>query len=268
MNPQNHTSFIPKKPVISYASASGKSGSHTDFLLVVSIIIFLISVVAYFGIWGMNYTQENVLDNKKIDIANAQSRQGRFVYEDNAEIVRRVEAFNSVFNKHLVISPLFTFLEQSTSKKIAFTSLEYKYADNNASTLVVTGYATDYAAIAEQSNFYNASNTVLINPVFSKFTDNQDKTIGFNLDANVRSEILLFNKISPNNLGINFSSVSTLNTSSNNSNVAQTVEPVVNTDNNDSSVANPDGDSSVTINGQSDPAPAETTTSTNDNSTI
>jgi hypothetical protein len=203
MNPQTHTSFIPKKPVIAYpASGNKQSSSRADFLAVVSIVVFLVSVVAYFGVWGMNFTQERVLENKKIEIRDVRERRGTFVYEENAEIVRRVEAFNSIFSDHLVITGLFNFLEQTTSNRISFTSFDYKFNNLSSVEITIVGAATDYASIAEQSNFYNTSNAVLIEPTFSNFIDNPDGTIGFTLKAGVRPEILLFNKINPRDLGI------------------------------------------------------------------
>lgn len=181
MEPMMPTSFIPKRPVSTEPVPPKARGHAVGILSLLTVIIVIATIVSYGGI---RFYQKQLLTQKaKTDAAIEEARKGigtEFL-GDMKRLDARIAGVKSTINSHIVVSPIFAALEQTTLRSIQYKSFEYAFTTDpatRATTVQVTllGTAKSYSTIALQSDSFTQSKLIR-NPVFSNLTVNDKSNL-------------------------------------------------------------------------------------------
>jgi hypothetical protein len=183
------TSFIPKKPIV---EDSKISSSSVSLFLVVAIIIFLVSLSLM--AW-VTFTKTNLINQIKENKAIIEKNKGEFEAGTIESILRldsRIKVVQSLIDNHVVVSPIFNFLEQRTLKSIRFKNFKFynsgKAADGSDIVKVeMSGQAKDFKTIALQANEFGKIEyrDSIKEPVFSDLNLTADASVSFSFSAYV-----------------------------------------------------------------------------------
>jgi len=202
MDPTIPTSFIPKRPVTSEplqsSSTSGRSRS-VGLLTFITVIIALATAVSFGGV----YLYEQRLASQKTtlqeDINTARDGIGTEFVTDMQRLNARITGVQQLLNSHIVVSPIFTALQEHTLRSIQYSQFTYDIGVDTVTKKPVvnvdlTGTARSYSTIALQSDAYS-QNKLIKNPVFSNLTvDDKTGRVEFKLAFTVAIEDLSYQK--------------------------------------------------------------------------
>ncbi len=183
------TSFIPKKPIV---DDSRISGSGISLFLVVSIIVFLVSLALM--AW-VTLTKSSMINAIKLDKETISKNKSAFETETIESILRldsRIKVGQNLLDKHIVVSPIFNFLEQRTLRSVRFKNFKFyaagKAADGSDVVKVeMSGVARDFKTIALQADEFGKVEyrDVVRETNFSDLNITQDGQVSFSFSAYV-----------------------------------------------------------------------------------
>ncbi len=199
MNPDIPTSFIPKRPVMNEVAPPQRHSRAVGALTIVAVVILIAVGVAY----GLVSVYDKQLQSKKStlqkQINEARDSVGTDFLNDMKRLNARIDGVKSLIGTHIVVSPIFAALEQTTLRTIQFKSFTYTFVTDPGTKQQVVqvtlgGTAKSYTAIALQSDAF-VQNQLIKNPVFSSLTvDEKTGLIGFKLVFTVSPADLSYEK--------------------------------------------------------------------------
>lgn len=198
METKFQTSFIPKKPV----AMSGQSQSGgMSLLLLVSMIVFLVSL----GLAGYIYLEKNLLiKNISTDVSNIEQNKSGLTsdavtIESLVQLNSRINVSKDLLSRHVAVSPIFNFLQQTTLKNVRFKNFTFSAADKDASgvnkvSVQMSGNAADWETVASQADEFGKSGwrNIISEPKISNLTLNADGSISFLFVAYVSPSFLVY----------------------------------------------------------------------------
>lgn len=194
MDQNFQTSFIPKKALAEDRVERPKSVSIFLFL---GTILLIASIIGAGFVYFYKTTVERKIVQQKADLQKAEGAfEGDFIQELQT-IDRRINAANEVLSNHIIVSPIFDALSQSTLKSIQFTKFSYNVVGSGSSAEVrvqMSGRATGYTAVAIESDELT-KNKYIKDPVFSNLNLDDQGNILFELTFSVDPKLVLFNEV-------------------------------------------------------------------------
>lgn len=194
MDQNFQTSFIPKKALAEDRVERPKSVSIFLFL---GTILLIASIIGAGFVYFYKTTVERKIVQQKADLQKAEGAfEGDFIQELQT-IDRRINAANEVLSNHIIVSPIFDVLSQSTLKSIQFTKFSYNVVGSGSSAEVrvqMSGRATGYTAVAIESDELT-KNKYIKDPVFSNLNLDDQGNILFELTFSVDPKLVLFNEV-------------------------------------------------------------------------
>lgn len=198
METKYQTSFIPKKPV---AVATQSSSHGTSLFLVISIIIFLVSL----GLGAYVYLEKNILVSQ-IDANQTKITQNKKgVISDTSEVENlvslssRINVATMLLSKHVSISPVFDFLQQGTLKSVRFKNFSFSSNGKNDSgvstvSIQLSGQARDWETVASQADEFGKPEwrNVVSAPKLSNLSLGADGSVSFTFSANISPAALAY----------------------------------------------------------------------------
>ena len=193
MEPKFQSSFIPKGPIATAGMMPSAKAVRTGGLYgYIAAIIFVISLVLVVLVFGYKFYIKGRINSMSSEIAVS---QGDLIPNSVRELIRlndRIKSTETLLNNHVVVSPLFDFLESSTLKSVRFT--KFSYSTNPAGVeLVMEGQARSYAAIALQSDLFTQS-AHFKNPIFSDLRLDESGNVVFIFKAIVNPNLISYQK--------------------------------------------------------------------------
>jgi hypothetical protein len=177
------TSFIPKKPIVRERSNSPQS---IGILLVVSLFILFAALLST----GLLYFYKGVVTKSIAGMENnlnlAKNRFEPARISELQVLDKRLRASSDILSKHIVITPIFTALEQLTMKTVRYTRFSHAVSSEKDGMVNVqmSGVAVGYRSIALQSDLLG-KNKNFINPIFSNLTLDNSGNVMFDLEFSV-----------------------------------------------------------------------------------
>ncbi len=194
MDQNFQTSFIPKKALAEDRVERPKSVSIFLFL---GTILLIASIIGAGFVYFYKTTVERKIVQQKADLQKAEGAfEGDFIQELQT-IDRRINAASEVLSNHIIVSPIFDALSQSTLKSIQFTKFSYNVVGSGTSAEVrvqMSGRATGYTAVAIESDELT-KNKYIKDPVFSNLNLDDQGNILFELTFSVDPKLVLFNEV-------------------------------------------------------------------------
>lgn len=194
MEPNFHTSFIPKKPVVQERVAPVR---FIGFFSIVAIFILFSALLFTLGL----YFYKGVLIKNIADMVNTLNlAKDRFEPSKITEfqiLDKRLQASSEILSRHIVATPIFEALSLITMKTVRYTKFSYdlgsasasQNADqkNNKVSVKMSGIAIGYRSIALQADLFNTKDIGknFIDPVFSNLTLDDKGNVLFDLQFSV-----------------------------------------------------------------------------------
>lgn len=189
------TSFIPKQPVTEQKQS--RVSSSVNILLFISIVIFVISVIAAGLVYFYKSTLEKSVATSEEELARAKDAfDGNFI-TDLQTADKRLRAAGEVLGNHIILSPIFEILQSSTLKTVRFTKFTHTVVGTGAGARVevkMSGRARDYTAIALQSDALTRSKYIK-DPLFSNLTLDDQSNVLFEVVFTVDPHLVLFTDV-------------------------------------------------------------------------
>ena len=192
MDPQVSTSFIPKKPLVEARSARG--GSY-GLIFLVSLLIFITSIVAAGGAFLYDRYLTLALDAKKASLAKYEQAYDLATIQTLVRYDSRINEARKILENHLAPSAIFTFLSEQTLEKVQFT--DFSYVIDRAQKTVnieLSGTADSFATVALQSDQFGKSKS-LRDIIFSGVTIENGGKITFIVNARVDPALILYSSV-------------------------------------------------------------------------
>lgn len=198
MDTKFQTSFIPKKPMM---QQDAKIGSSVSIFLVISIIIFLISI----ALGGWVYWQKSILI-KDITVEQQiinENKDGLLrdsvTVESIVELNSRIEVAKGLLNKHVTIYPIFNFLQQVTLKNVRFRNFSFSGSSKDSLGqsrigVEMSGQARDWKTIASQADEFGKAEyrSIIKEPKISGLSLNQDGSVSFVFSAFISPDFISY----------------------------------------------------------------------------
>jgi hypothetical protein len=109
---------------------------------------------------------------------------------------KRLNASTEVLNNHIVVTPVFSELQNVTMHSVRFTKFSYDLgATSNANVNIqMSGIAVGYRSVALQSDIFGQDKN-FINPVFSNLTLDDKGNVLFDLDFSVSPKFVNYKQL-------------------------------------------------------------------------
>lgn len=193
VEPKFKTSFIPKQSLESSVAPqkSQRRGVGLGIGSFISLIVFLAAVGLSAGLFLYErYLTESIV-TKKDTLERARDAFQPALIRELTRLDTRIQAAKEILEKHVAPSAIFGILEQVTLESVRYDSFDYS-SNDGFPTVSMAGVATDFEAVALQSDAYGENN-FLIEPVVSDL-DSEDGSITFAFKAGVEAQTVSFIK--------------------------------------------------------------------------
>ena len=193
------TSFIPKKPLVSYGTKE-KTGI-SGILNFIAIIVFVISLSVYGGGYLYKLSQESSIASIKLDLEKVKKD-----LESKDSLMREIIRFDTKLNtagelldNHVSLRKIFEYLEESTMKNLSFNEFSYTNKDNQKIELDLGGEARSYSTIAWQSKEFvdarKSGDKDYTDIIFSDLNPGLTGNVVFKLSATVNPSLVLYSNL-------------------------------------------------------------------------
>jgi hypothetical protein len=197
MEPMMPTSFIPKRPVSTEPVQEPHPNRAVGLLSLLAVVVVIATAVSYAGVYV--YEKQLIAQKQKTDALINEARKGigtEFLTEMKT-LSTRIDGVKAVLDKHIVVTPIFAALEQSTLRSVQYKSFGYEFTSDTTTAqqavkVTLTGTAKSYATIALQSDSFT-QNSLIKNPIFSNLTiDDKTNAVNFKLVFTVNPAALSY----------------------------------------------------------------------------
>jgi len=187
-NSFNKTSFIPQKSI---SREGGKKKPTAGLFFGAAVLFFAISILASVGVFFYKKILEGRVESKAVSLERAKEAFDPGLIEELSRLNSRIEASDDIISSHLLLTPLFKLIEESTLKNVRFSQFDFLVRDSGNIELFMTGQALDYATVVLQSDLFGQSK-FLKNQVFSNINLDSFGNVGFLFKAEVDPGLVLF----------------------------------------------------------------------------
>lgn len=188
MDPRFQTSFIPKKPIVSQPD---RAPSAVNLFSLLATILFIVSLALSGGVFFYKQFIVKQITESKITLERAKDA---FEPETINQIIRldtRLDLGKKLLSSHQSVTPFFDFLSSVTLKTVRFKEFNFAYLAKDKIQVVMKGQARNYAAVALQSDLFNAQKS-LKNVIISDMALEAAGTVSFSVSATVDSRLVSY----------------------------------------------------------------------------
>ncbi|MFA5838906.1 MAG: hypothetical protein WC849_03140 [Candidatus Paceibacterota bacterium] len=184
------TSFIPRGQMTTSFEANKKSSKVSLFLLV-SIIIFIVSLVLAGGVYFLSEYKAKAIKDKIDSLERAKGSFEPALIEQLSNLDVRINSAQKVLDGHISVSSFFKLLEQTTLKTVRFNEFEFTQRGDGSFFVTMRGEADSYSSVALQSDMF-AGNKYVQEPIFSGFKLNSKGNVLFDFSAAIDKSLILY----------------------------------------------------------------------------
>jgi hypothetical protein len=190
MEVKMQTSFIPKKPIIE----SHSRGSGISLFLLLSIIIFIVSVSLAGGIWLWRNSLVAKIEKDKAALVAAKESYEEDTINPLIRLNDRIEETKGLLSRHLAVSPVFLMLEKNILRNVRLKSMNFSYGGSDKINVSLSGLASSYDALSKQSDAFGDESLrkFISEPVISGFSPTADGSISFTFSASINPKLVSY----------------------------------------------------------------------------
>lgn len=149
----SQVSFIPKSPLTRGESFLERPRPRS-LLGFITVLAFLASVGSYAGLYFYNNTLNRKIESLTAEINEVQKSFNQPEINQARVFYARAELVRTLIASHIVVNPIFDFLEANTTTNIFYSNLVFKKGAEGTLSLEVTGEAQGYASLAYQADVF------------------------------------------------------------------------------------------------------------------
>lgn len=184
MDPQVRTSFIPKKPILASAAPVRASGSAGSIFFLISLIIFLASVLAAGGAYAYAQYLTQSITTKADSLNRARAAFEPATIQELIRLDDRLSLTREVLAAHVAPSSIFALIGSTTLETVRFSKFAYRADPSGAVTLTLEGQTNTFSDVALQSDAFGKVRA-LKNTIFGNFNVGQTSSVTFSVHADV-----------------------------------------------------------------------------------
>lgn len=189
MDEKFQTSFIPKKPVVSSVDTSG---SGRSLFMVISIFLFIVSLILAGAVFGGKKYLSSQLAKDKENFSKNQEAFDTVTVDTLVKLDKRIESAKKILKKHVAVLPLFDYLESKTLKNIRFKNMKLSFLEDNTVEVTMKGEAKNFSAVALQSDVF-AENKNFISSMISDIDLSSTGNVIFNFKTQIDQAMVSYN---------------------------------------------------------------------------
>lgn len=195
------TSFMPKRPVVGGGMEALRQKSPPNFLLIVGVVVFIIALAAFGGLYWYKSSITASNEVKKQQIQEAIKNFEPELTKQLTVLKTRIDSGNQLLSNHIAFSSVLGLLESITTKTVRYTEMTFGISNDATSreqkmNIAMKGEAQNYAAVAFQSDLF-AKNENIRNSIFSDLNLNDKGNVVFNVSADIIPTSVLYKKTLP-----------------------------------------------------------------------
>lgn len=192
MEPKFRTSFIPKKALATATNLQKKSGGGSfGVIMLLTLIIALGAVILSVGVFLYQQILETSITRKVNTLERARAAFEPALIQELVRIDTRLEAAETILNRHITPSVLFEFIEGLTLKSVQFQDFNLTRISDDKISISMKGIAKDFRGVALQADIFGKSKFIR-EPIFSNLNLNQEGKAVFSLSAFVDPSFINF----------------------------------------------------------------------------
>lgn len=189
-------SFIPKEPLL-----RGDTVVRRRPVIGLSFLIGFIMFALALLVAGALFIYENELiedlqeSQDELRLVNDQLEKSDIVQsiEELRELRDQIGRVSTVLDGHIAISEIFTFLEETTLSTVSFGSFQLSTdPEGDAATITMSGQASSYADLANQSAVYSDQSDILTKYDIGGLAVTEAGTISFSLTGTIDIDALKY----------------------------------------------------------------------------
>lgn len=193
MEPKFQSSFIPKGPIATTGTATKVSREAGRSILgTLAVFIFILALLVTVGVFGYEFYLKANISKMTDDLALARKSLEPETIKKIADLDGRIISTKDLLENHIVLSPLFDYLENSTLKSVRFTQFDYRTTEKGLE-ITMRGQARGYGAVALQSEIFNKS-PYFKNPIFADLDLDDKGNVTFSFRTNLDPSIVSYKK--------------------------------------------------------------------------
>jgi hypothetical protein len=193
MEPKFQSSFIPKGPLAASSSISSSPVRSRGLFSTVATIIFTLSVILSIGVFGYKHYLNYRIDKMGADLEAARQEVESDITHELIRLDSRIVSTRNLLSNHVVVGPLFDFLEGSTLRSVRFNDFKFSNTSKGIE-LTMTGQARGYSSLALQADVFNRS-VYLKNPIFSNLDLDDEGNVIFSFKANIDPTLVAYRRV-------------------------------------------------------------------------
>lgn len=170
------TNFIPKAAPTAPGGLRSKKPKQPSLLFSLGLFLFIAAALLIGGLYGFLYLKQQDIATLEQSLAQVAQQVDGSVLAEIEEADAKIRLAEAIYESHTVRSPLLAFLAETTLPEVAYAGFNY----SEGGQITMSGMATGYQAIAQQSDIFSASPDVR-DHIFSGFQLSDDGRVSFSL---------------------------------------------------------------------------------------
>lgn len=185
-------SFIPKSP-LAHDDAFVVRRRPTSLISVLAVIVFFGSVTAYVFLTFYSNTLDKKMSGLTTQILDLQKSFDQPEIREARVFNSRAKLIQGLLDQHIAVTPLFSFLSESTTENIFYTKIDFKRNDTNHPLFVeLVGEAPSYASLAYQVDVLRQKNNELAYFEVEDITLTSTGSVGFTFNLAFKQDQLSY----------------------------------------------------------------------------
>lgn len=171
----------------------GVSRKPLNFLVFISIVIFVISILAAAGSFGWLAILKSKKESLKSDLEKNVKAFEVQTIEEYIRLDTRIDTARLLLANHIAFSNLLDYLNESTIKTVRYIDFKYDVNAEGVATITMTGQAKNYNSVAYQSEVFG-KNKNLKSPIFSNLDLNDKGDVTFSFTTQLDPALLSYSR--------------------------------------------------------------------------
>lgn len=184
------SSFIPHDTADAARAQQLRSGGLGNLLVLITIVLFIASVVLGVGVFLYQQYLEASSSSKKADIERAKAEFQPALILALTRLDDRMRVAETILGSHIAPSGFLHMLEQATLTSISFSSLDFKADDPQKITIEMDGIAETLNSVALQAQLFS-KNGMINSPIFSGI-NREGGGVRFNFAASMKPDFIRY----------------------------------------------------------------------------
>lgn len=185
---------MPRQSATAGGAYPGQKSPRSFFLLV-GVLVFTLTVLAYGGLFVYSKYVTKSNEEKKAKVEAAIKDFEPKLTQELTLIKNRIDVGKTLLDNHKAVSLLFSLLELNTVQVLRFKEVNISYVpESKKIALSMKGEARSYNAIAYQSDVFSKVEQMK-NPVFSNLTIDDKGVISFDFSAELDTNSVLYKNL-------------------------------------------------------------------------